>query len=43
MTQISEAKKGQITKKIKDVSITEKIDVDIIRKRVASGKIVSFT
>jgi len=36
MTQISEAKKGQI----KDVSITEKIDVDIIRKRVASGKIV---
>jgi len=40
MTQISEAKKGQITKKIKDVSITEKIDVDIIRKRVASGKIV---
>ena len=40
MTQISEAKKGQITKEIKDVSKTEKIDVNIIRKRVASGKIV---
>ncbi len=40
MTQISEAKKGQITKEIKYVSKTEKIDVNIIRKRVASGKIV---
>jgi phosphomethylpyrimidine synthase len=40
MTQISEAKKGQITKEIKHVSKTEKIDVNIIRKRVASGKIV---
>jgi phosphomethylpyrimidine synthase len=40
MTQISKAKKGQITKEIKDVSKTEKIDVNIIRKRVASGKIV---
>ena len=40
MTQISEAKKGQITKEIRYVSKTEKIDLDIIRKRVASGKIV---
>jgi len=40
MTQISEAKKGKITKEIKHVSKTEKIDVNIIRKRVASGKIV---
>jgi len=40
MTQISEAKKGHITKKIKDVSIIEKMDMNIIRKRVASGKIV---
>jgi len=40
MTQISEAKKGQITKEIKYVSKTEKIAVDVIRKRVASGKIV---
>jgi len=40
MTQISEAKKGQITKEIKHISKTEKIDVNIIRKRVASGKIV---
>jgi len=40
MTQISEAKKGQITKEIKYVSKTEKIDSNIIRKRVASGKIV---
>ena len=40
MTQISEAKKGQITREIKYVSKTEKIDLNIIRKRVASGKIV---
>jgi len=40
MTQISEAKKGQITNEIKYVSKIEKIDVNIIRKRVASGKIV---
>jgi len=40
MTQISEAKKGNITKQMKEVSKTENIDVEIIRRRVASGKIV---
>jgi phosphomethylpyrimidine synthase len=40
MTQISEAKKGKITKEIKDVSKSEKINVDLIKKRVASGQIV---
>ena len=40
MTQISEAKKGIITKQMKDVSKNENIDREIIRRRVASGKIV---
>ena len=40
MTQISEAKKGKITEQIKNVSKNENIDVEIIRRRVASGKIV---
>ena len=40
MTQISEAKQGKITKQMKDVSKNENIDVEIIRRRVASGKIV---
>lgn len=40
MTQISEAKKGTITEQIKNVSKNEKTDADIIRRRVASGKIV---
>jgi phosphomethylpyrimidine synthase len=40
MTQISEAKKGIITKQMKDVSKNENIDVEMIRGRVASGKIV---
>ena len=40
MTQISEAKKGQITKEIRNVSKAEKIDVEIIRRRVSLGKIV---
>jgi len=39
MTQISEAKRGKITKQIKEVSKTEHVDVEIIRRRVASGKI----
>jgi len=40
MTQISEAKKGIITKQMKEVSKNENIDVEMIRRRVASGKIV---
>ena len=40
MTQISEAKQGQITEEIRSISEDEKIDVDIVRRRVASGKIV---
>lgn len=40
MTQISEAKKGNVTKQIKNISKIEKIDVDVVKRRVASGKIV---
>ena len=40
MTQISEAKHNHVTGQIKNVSKEEKIDVDIIRQHVASGKIV---
>ena len=40
MTQISEAKDGKITAQIRSVSKNEKIDVEVIRKRVSSGKIV---
>jgi len=40
MTQISQAKKGNITQQMKDISHIENIDVEIIRRRVASGKIV---
>lgn len=40
MTQISQAKKGIVTEQMKDVAKTEKVDVDIIRRRVAEGKIV---
>jgi len=40
MTQISEAKRGIITDQIKDVATNEKIDVEIIKRGVASGKIV---
>ena len=39
MTQISEAKSGSITKQMKDIAKNENIDVEIIRRRVASGKI----
>ncbi len=39
MTQISEAKRGKITKQIKEVSKAEHIDIETIRRRVASGKI----
>ena len=40
MTQVSEAKNGKITEQIKNVAKNENIDVEIIRRRVASGKIV---
>lgn len=40
MTQLSEAKKGIITKQMKDISKVEKINVETVRKRVASGRIV---
>lgn len=40
MTQISEAKLGNATKEIQYVSKAEKIDVEIVRRRVATGKIV---
>jgi len=40
MTQISEAKQGNITKEIKQLSKAENIDIDIVKRRVASGKIV---
>jgi phosphomethylpyrimidine synthase len=39
MTQISKAKQGKTTKEIRDVSKSENIDLSILRKRVASGKI----
>ena len=40
MTQISESKQGRVTKEIKNVSKAENIDIEIVRRRVASGKIV---
>ena len=40
MTQISEAKKGHLSDQIKKVAKDERIDVGIIGRRVASGKIV---
>lgn len=40
MTQISEAKQGRITEQIRNVSKEENIDVEVIRRRVASGEIV---
>lgn len=40
MTQISEAKMGKVTKEIQKISKIEKIDVELIRRRVASGRIV---
>lgn len=40
MTQISIAKQKKTTRQILDVAKTEKTDLEIIRRRVASGKIV---
>jgi phosphomethylpyrimidine synthase len=39
MTQISEAKRGTITKQIRQISKAEHLDVEVVRRRVASGKI----
>ena len=40
MTQISEAQKGKITEEMKIISASENVDAEIIRRRVATGKIV---
>ena len=40
MTQLIEAKKGNITPEMEYVSKIEKIDVELLRKYVASGKVV---
>ena len=40
MTLMEEAKRGIITEEIKEVAEAEKIDEEIIRRRVASGKII---
>ena len=40
MTQISDAQKGRITEEIRRVAEEEKLDVDLIRRRVADGRIV---
>ena len=40
MTQISEAKQGIITEQIRNVAKAEHVDIETIKRRVASGKIV---
>jgi phosphomethylpyrimidine synthase len=40
MSQISDAQQGKITPQIKKIAKSERIDSEIIRRRVASGKIV---
>lgn len=40
MTQIEIAAKGEITKEIKSVALTEGIDTEVLRRHVASGKVV---
>ena len=40
MTQISEAKNSQMTQEIHHVAKIESLDISIVRRRVASGKIV---
>jgi len=40
MTQISEAKLGKITEQMKEVAKNEGIEVEVIRRRIAEGKIV---
>ncbi len=40
MTQLERAKKGEITEEVRIVSADEGLDVEIVRRRVGSGKIV---
>ncbi|MFO7678365.1 MAG: phosphomethylpyrimidine synthase ThiC [Thermoplasmatota archaeon] len=40
MTQISQAQTGNVTKQMKEVAKQENVDVEIIRRRIASGSIV---
>ena len=40
MTQLIEAKKGNITPEMEYVAKTEEIDVELLRKYIASGKVV---
>ncbi|RLF38653.1 MAG: hypothetical protein DRN12_08090 [Thermoplasmata archaeon] len=40
MTQISDAQKGKITEEMKRIALEEKADAEVIRRRVAEGKIV---
>lgn len=40
MTQILKAKTGNVTEEVKSVAQAEKIDIEIIRRRVAAGKVV---
>ena len=40
MTQLEKAKRGEITEEIQRIAADECLDVEIIRSRVASGKIV---
>jgi phosphomethylpyrimidine synthase len=40
MTQIEKAKRGEITSEVKKVALEEGVDVETVRARVASGKIV---
>ncbi|MDA8431511.1 MAG: phosphomethylpyrimidine synthase ThiC, partial [Nitrospiraceae bacterium] len=40
MTQLERALKGETTEEIRAVSATEEIDSEVLRERVASGKII---
>jgi phosphomethylpyrimidine synthase len=40
MTQISDAQQGIITPQIRQVAKTESLDIEVVKRRVASGKIV---
>lgn len=40
MTQISEAQRGKVTAQMRQVSRSEKIPVDVLRRQIATGRIV---
>ena len=40
MTQLERALKGETTEEIKAVSAAEEIDIEVVRERVAKGKII---